>query len=295
VIECVPNVSEGRDPAVIADIARAPGRTGCRLLDVHSDPDHHRSVVTFVGDAKQVESGAIALAARAIALIDLRNHRGAHPRIGAVDVIPVVPLKAERMDECRAVARRIGHAIADRLGLPVYLYGAAASTAQRTSLAWMRRGGFEGLSKTLAESAPDFGPRTPHPTAGAVAVGARHPLVAFNIVLATADVAVASRIASAVRERDGGLPGVQALGMWLASKNLAQVSMNLTDLRVTSIPDVFRTVEREASQWNVKVHESEIVGLVPESALGSASAAGLRMASDPRDHILEHRLEEPTS
>jgi glutamate formiminotransferase len=314
-IECVPNVSEGRDPTIIARIADAITNTGCHLLDVHSDPDHHRSVFTMVGDSEQVADGAVALTECATALIDLTTHRGVHPRIGSVDVIPFVPLGSTAMSACVTVAQHVGRILGDRLGLPVLLYGSAARSAQRVSLSWIRRGGLLALSRKLIEDAPDFGPRQPHPTAGAVAVGARAFLVAFNVVLNTADVSISRAIASMLREANGGLPGVKALGLSLASRHLTQVSMNLAqvmptlaqvtsnltqvpplaDVIATSIPSAFRAVEREANRLGIGVVESEIVGLVPRIALADASAADLLMREDPRDRILETRIAELVS
>ena len=299
-IECVPNVSEGRDRTIIERIAKSIASTGCSVLDIHSDPDHHRSVFTLIGDEEQIADGAVALVGSATALIDLRSHCGVHPRIGAVDVIPFVPLGAAEMADCVAVAQHVGRTIADRWALPVYLYGMAARSAHRSSLPWIRRGGFEGLSKKLAEAngQPDFGPQQPHPTAGAVAVGARHFLVAFNVVLDTANVAIAREIAAVVREANGGLPGVKALGLSLASRNLAQVSMNLTQVSrdladltaTTTVPAVFQAVSCEAKRLGVRVLESEIVGLVPKMALDDATGADLLMQDDPRERILEARI-----
>ena len=310
-IECVPNVSEGRDRTIIERIAKSIASTGCSVLDIHSDSDHHRSVFTMIGDEEQIADGAVALVESATALIDLRSHSGVHPRIGAVDVIPFVPLGAAEMADCVAVAQHVGRTIADRWALPVYLYGMAARSAHRSSLPWIRRGGFEGLSKKMAEAngQPDFGPQQPHPSAGAVAVGARHFLVAFNVVLDTANVAIARGIAAVVREANGGLPGVKALGLSLASRNLAQVSMNLTrvprnlaqvsrnlaDVTTTTVPAVFQAVSCEAKRVGVRVLGSEIVGLVPEMALGGATAADLLMQDDPRERILEARIAERTT
>lgn len=302
-------MSEGHDRTIIERIAESIANTGCSVLDIHSDSDHHRSVFTVIGDEEQIADGAVALVESAIALIDLRTHSGVHPRIGAVDVIPFVPLGAAKMADCVAVAQRIGRTISDRWALPVYLYGMAAQSAHRSSLPWIRRGGFEGLSKKLAEMRPDFGPQQPHPTAGAVAVGARHFLVAFNVVLDTAEVAIARGIASAIREANGGLPGVKALGLSLASRNLVQVSMNLTqvsrnlaqvslnlaDVPATTIPEAFQAVSREAKQVGIRVLESEIVGLIPKIALDGATAADLLMQDDPRERILETRLAGRTS
>ena len=289
-IECVPNVSEGRDPRIIERIADAITSTGCHLLDIHSDPDHHRSVFTMVGDQEQVVDGAVALTESATALIDLTTHHGVHPRIGAVDVIPFVPLESTAMPTCVTVAQRVGAILGDRFGLPVVLYGLAARSTQWASLSWIRRGGLRVLSRKLMEDGPDYGPRRPHPTAGAVAVGARPFLVAFNVVLNTADVSIAQAIATVLRETHGGLPGVKALGLSLASRNLTQVSMNLADTVATSIPSAFRAVEREANRLGARVVESEIVGLIPRIALADASAADLLMRADPRERVLETRI-----
>jgi len=298
-------VSEGRDLAIVERIAETIASTGCRLLDVHSDPDHHRSVFTMIGDEEQVADGAVALVESATALIDLRIHRGVHPRVGAVDVIPFVPLGSTKMATCVAVAQRVGRTIADRFTLPVLLYGAAARSPQRSLLPWIRRGGLQGLSRKLAENRPDFGPQHLHPTAGAIAVGARPLLVAFNVVLDTADVSIACRIASLIREANEGLPGVRALGLSLASRNLTQVSMNLTqvsqnlaqvsqnlDVPATTIPAAFRAVDREAKRLGASVLQSEIVGLIPRIALDGATAADLLMQDDPRERILETRIGE---
>jgi len=285
-------VSEGRDRRVIDRIAGSITSTGCCVLDIHSDPDHHRSVFTMIGDEEQITHGAVALVESATALIDLRTHQGVHPRIGVVDVIPFVPLEASEMSACVSAACLVGRTIADRWDLPVVLYGEASRSAERASLPWIRQGGLAGLAKKLTESGPDFGPRQPHPTAGAVAVGARPLLVAFNVVLDTAEVAVACRIASVIREANGGLPGVKALGLSLASRRLVQVSMNLTDVAATTIPVAFRAVSREAKRLGARVQESEIVGLIPMIALGDATAADLLMQDDPRERILETRIAE---
>jgi len=293
----VPNVSEGRDPAIIAKIADAITNTGCHLLDVHSDPDHHRSVFTLIGDEEKIVSGAVALTESATALIDLSSHSGVHPRIGAVDVIPFVPLGTTPMSTCVRVARQAGEILGDRLGLPVILYGAAARSLERASLPWIRRGGLPSLALKLMEDGPDFGPRKPHPSAGVVAVGARPFLVAFNVVLDAADLSIARAIASDLREANGGLPGLKALGLALASRHLTQVSMNLTQVSPnsadgpgTNILMAFREVARAAKRLGTCVLESEIVGLVPRIALANASAADLLMRTDPREQVLETRI-----
>jgi len=231
------------------------------------------------------------LAERATALIDLRKGWGVHPCIGAVDVIPFVPLADAAMSDCVAVARVAARDIADRLNLPVYLYGAARPRGRDVTLPRIRRRGFASLAETLNEIPPDFGPRQPHPSAGAVAVGARDPLVAYNVVLASSDVRVARAIAGVLRERAGGLRGVMALGLLLHSRNVVQVSMNLTDGTATTVPQAFEAVAAEASCHGVEVLESEIVGLLPRAALAGATADDLQMTSDPRAKILEDAVE----
>ena len=290
-MECVPNVSEGRDDSVVERIAEAGTDAGCRILDIHSDPDHDRSVVTMVGDRTEILNGAVALAERATALIDLREGWGVHPCIGAVDVIPFVPLTGVAMSDCVNVARDAGRAIAERLALPVYHYGAARMSGREITLPRIRRRGFAELAATLREIPPDYGPPQAHPTAGAGAVGAREPLVAYNVVLASSDVGVARSIARVLRASAGGLPGVKALGLMLHSRNLVQVSMNLTDITATTVPRAFQAVLREASARGVAVLESEIVGLLPRAALAGATATDLRTTSDPRAKILEDVIE----
>lgn len=293
----MPNVSEGRDPAIIAEIADAITNTGCRLLDIHSDSDHHRSVFTMIGDEQEIVNGAVALSERATALIDLARHHGVHPRIGAVDVIPFVPLAATPMSACVTAAQQVGNILGSRIGVPVILYGAAARSTERAALPWIRRGGLPSLAQKLMTDGPDFGPCLPHPTAGVVAVGARPFLVAFNVVLDTADVSLARAIASDLREVNGGLLGVKALGLALASRHLAQVSMNLTqvapnyeDGSATNVLTAFREVARAAKRRGTHALESEIVGLIPRDALGDASARDLLMRTDPREQVLETRM-----
>lgn len=292
-IECVPNVSEGRRRAVIGRLVDVVRQAGAQVIDVHCDADHHRSVLTLVSDVRTIiEEGVVALVRQAAAWIDLREHSGIHPRMGAVDVVPFVPLRDASMDECVAIARRVGCRIGDELGIPVYLYGEAASASLRRNLALVRRGGFEGLSAKIErpEWRPDYGPTRVHPTAGAVAVGARELLVAYNVNLDTEELRVAREIAAAVRASNGGLPGVKALGFPLTSRRLVQVSMNLTDVRSTSVSQAFERVKEEARRRGVRVLESEIVGLVPRAALGGATAKELMIGRDLADDILEERL-----
>jgi glutamate formiminotransferase len=269
-VECVPNFSEGRRPDVIDAIAaRIESVAGVHLLDRTSDRDHNRSVLTFAGSAPQVTEAMEGAVEEAIARIDMNTHEGQHPRIGAVDVIPFVPLGETTMDECVALARGFGQQIAERFNLPVYLYARAAQRPDRVVLADIRRPQFEGLKELIAtpDNAPDFGPPRLHPTAGAVAVGARPFLIAYNINLETSDVEIAKRIAKQIRESSGGLPRVQALGLYLEDIDCAQVSMNLLDFSVTPIWKVWDAVSNAASAEGIEVRESELIGLCPLAAL----------------------------
>ncbi len=288
-IECVPNVSEGRRTDVVDAIAAAvTGSPGAHLLDRTSDTDHNRSVLTFAGTEDAVAMAMEAALAASIARIDMTRHQGRHPRLGAVDVIPFVPLGDTTMDDCVALAHRFGTHVADHLDLPVYFYAAAATRPERRVLADIRRPQFEGLGAMMAAPGgePDRGPPTPHPTAGAVVIGARPFLVAWNINLESQDVALARRIAGAVRERDGGLPRVQALGLALDELGVAQVSMNLLDTSVTPMWRVWEEVERLAAAEGVALRESELIGLAPQAAiLAVADHAGV-----PAGPSLEERL-----
>jgi glutamate formiminotransferase len=293
-VECVPNVSEGRRQDVVDAIVGAVRAVdGVRVLHVHSDPSHNRSVITLVGPAEAVGRAALALARAAVAHIDLRAHRGEHPRIGAVDVIPFVPIGETTMEECVALARRVGAELWQALRVPVYFYAEAATAPHRVRLPDIRRGEFEGLAEKMAQPAwaPDVGDPRPHPTAGAVAVGARRPLVAYNITLHTADVGVARAIARAVRESSGGLVHVQAMGVRAASGQ-AQVSINLLDATRTPLYRVFDLVRLEADRHGVAVAASEIVGLVPLDVLVDVARAYLRLWTFERSQVLELRLVE---
>jgi glutamate formiminotransferase len=293
VIECVPNVSEGRRPAVIAAMADAVRAVaGVRLLDHSSDASHNRSVFTLAGDASGVEQAVLALVERAAADIDLRTHRGEHPRLGAVDVVPFVPIEGVTMAECVALARKVGAAIADRFNIPVYLYEEASSNPLRKNLEDIRRGEFEGLAARMATEgwAPDFGPATPHPSAGATVVGARMPLIAYNINLATDRLDVAKKIAAAIRHSSGGYRFVKAMGIKLEDRGIVQVSMNLTNYEKTPIFRVFETVKREAERYGVAILESEIVGLVPSAALNAAAEFYLQIEGFKPEQVLENKL-----
>src|SRR5262245_284710 len=296
-IECVPNVSEGRRPEIVAAMANAiRGVSGVRLLDHSSDASHNRSVFTIAGDAASVEAAVLALAERAIAAIDLRTHRGEHPRIGAVDVVPFVPIEGVTMAECVALAKKLGAEIAARFNVPVFLYEEAASSPARKNLEDIRRGEFEGLAAkmTAPEWAPDFGPAAPHATAGATVIGARMPLIAYNINLATNRLDVAKKIAAAVRHSSGGFRFVKAAGFMLQDRGIAQVSMNLTNYEKTPIFRVFEAVKREAARHGVQVLESEIVGLVPSAALHAAAEYYLQIEGFRADQVLENKLRTST-
>ena len=293
-VECVPNVSEGRRQDVVDAIVGAVHAVdGVRVLHVHADPSHNRSVITLVGPAEAVGRAALALARAAVEHIDLRAHRGEHPRIGAVDVIPFVPIGETTMEECVALARRVGSELWQTLRVPVYFYAEAATAPHRVRLPDIRRGEFEGLAEKMAQPAwaPDVGDPRPHPTAGAVAVGARRPLVAYNVTLHTADVGVARAIARAVRESSGGLVHVPAMGVRAASGQ-AQVSINVLDAIRTPLYRVFDLVRLEADRHGVAVAASEIVGLVPLDVLVDVARAYLRLWTFERSQVLELRLVE---
>ena len=292
-IEAVPNVSEGRRPHVLRELADAvSARPGVRLLDTSADPSHNRSVFTMVGDADALGDAVLRLFSVAVRRIDLREHRGAHPRIGAVDVVPFVPLDDGAMHRCVDLARTVGARVADRFGIPVFWYEDAASDDSRRALEGLRRGQYEGLADKMTVSGwgPDCGPASPHPTAGASAIGARRPLIAFNVNLATDDVAVAREIARRVRARDGGLPSVKALGLRIAHLGLVQVSLNLTDYRRTSLDRTLDAVAREAAVLGTALAGTEVVGLVPADALVAPAARRLGLQGFTRDQVLEVRL-----
>jgi len=262
-VQCVPNFSEGRDPAVIdAIVAAARTVPGVRVIDHSADPDHHRLVVTLIGVPEAVAAAAFATAAVAVERIDLTRHAGQHPRMGAVDVIPFTPLGETSMETCVQIARRLGARIGGELGVPVYFYEEAATRPERRSLAHVRGGGFEALRRSPLqhERAPDAGPSTLHPTAGAVAIGARLPILAYNVNLATNDVEIARAIARRIRERDGGLVGVRALGIALPSRGHAQVTTTITQPWRVPLHRVFEQVRLEASRYGVAVTGSELVG-----------------------------------
>ncbi len=296
-IECVPNFSEGRNRATLEAVCAAiESVAGARVLDLHSDADHNRSVITFVAAPERVVEAAVQATKRAGELIDISQHAGEHPYMGATDVLPFVPLGRATMEDAKRCAHEAGRRIARELEIPVFFYGEGAQNFARRNLEDVRRGGFERLRKEINSNSartPDkFAGDAPrvHPTAGAAIVGARDILIAYNVNLATNDVTVARDIARSVRARDGGLPQVKALGMRLHTRGLAQVSMNLIDYRVTSIDEAFAAVEREAEKRGVAVAGSEIVGLVPRAALEAPRIPTLRLENERTDFFIEDRI-----
>lgn len=299
IVECVPNFSEGRRPEVVDQIVAAIRSVPeVRVLDVESDADHNRSVVTFIGPPDAVEEAAFQAAARAAQLINMEQHRGEHPRMGATDVIPFVPVRDVTMADCVAMARRVGRRLGEELHIPVYLYEEAATRESRRNLADVRRGEYEGLKaeiETNPEREPDFGPRQLG-TAGATAVGARPFLIAFNVNLATNDLRIARAIAKAVRHSNGGLRYVKALGLEIKERGIVQVSMNMTNYEGTPLHRAFEMVKREAARYGVNVAGSEIVGLTPQAALLQAADYYLQLENFQPVQVLENHLaEEPTS
>jgi glutamate formiminotransferase / 5-formyltetrahydrofolate cyclo-ligase len=295
IIESVPNISEGRRPEVLEAAAGAMRLVpGLRVLDVQSDKDHNRSVLTVVGDERALKEGLLALFEVATSRIDLRGQQGEHPRVGAVDVVPFIPIEGASMKDCVALARQVGQAVAERFQIPVFLYEEAATAPHRRNLEDVRRGQFEGLAERMRDPLwkPDFGPPEPHPSAGAVVVGARMPLIAYNINLGTPDVEIARRIAKAIRQSSGGYRFVKAMGVMLEERNVAQVSINMTDYKKTPLFRVFETVRSEAARYGVSVIGSEIVGLVPSEALIDTADHFLRLEDFDPAQILERKIRE---
>ncbi len=293
IVECVPNFSEGRRGEVIEAISEAIREVpGVKLLDCQSNPSHNRSVLTFVGEPEAVKEAAFRGAKRAAELINMEEHRGEHPRIGAADVIPFIPISGVTMEECVELARELGRRIAEELEIPVYLYEEAATRPERRNLAAIRKGGYEGLREeiTRPERHPDFGEPRMHPTAGATVVGARPPLIAFNINLNTSDVRIAKRIAKAIRGSSGGFRDVKALGITIEERELAQVTINMCNYKTAPLYRVFEVVKAEAARYGVDIIGSEIVGLVPVDALIDVVEYYLRLEDFQKDQVLEKRL-----
>ena len=299
IVESVPNFSEGRDPAKVDAIIEAIRSVrGIAILDREMDADHNRSVITFAGPATSVVEAAFRGVERAVTLIDLREHKGVHPRIGAADVVPFIPVEGVTLDDCVRLANELAQRLWERLHVPVYLYEAAARRPDRVNLENIRRGQFEGLRedvRTNPDRRPDFGDAELHPSAGATVVGARKFLIAYNINLNTADVEIAKRIAKAIRFSSGGFRYVKSMGVPLASRNLAQVSMNLTDFEQTPIHRVFEAVRAEAARYGASIVGSEIVGLIPKSALEMTAEWYLQVENFHPSLVLENRLAEATT
>jgi glutamate formiminotransferase len=293
VVECVPNVSEGRNHAVVDRLAATIRHAGARLMNVHADPDHHRSVFSFLGSPEVVQAAALALAGEALTLVDMRGHHGRHPRVGALDVVPFVPLHGITMEEVVTIARDVGRRLGERHRVPVYFYGQAALRDDRRRLPDARRGGYEALAARLTtpEGRPDAGPARFDERAGAILVGARAVLVAYNVWLVSTDLDIARAIARRVREASGGLPAVQAMAVELASHGLVQVSMNLLDYRLTPIPVAFDTVRREAGRRGVAVRRGELVGLAPRAAFAGRTPESVGLPELTDDLYLDTHLD----
>lgn len=294
IMECVPNISEGRNKAVIEavidEIRAVPGVT---LLDYSSDESHNRTVITFLGEPERVGDAAVAVAKKAAELINLTQHSGEHPRMGAVDVIPFIPIKEVTMEEAVALSKQVAQRVWDEANIPVFLYEDSASAPHRQNLAGIRKGQFEGMAEKVKEDkwAPDFGGRTIHPTAGVVAVGARMPLVAYNINLSTSDVEIASKIAKIIRGSSGGLDCVKALGVMLEERNIAQVSINMTNFNKTPLYRVTELVRAEAARWGVHIVGTELIGLAPMKALIDSAEYYLQIENfDFEKQVLENHI-----
>ncbi len=293
IVECVVNYSEGRNKEVIDSITSVFVAEGVKLLNVEADADYNRVVVTVAGDPQAVKEKVVESVLIATQLIDMNVHSGQHPRMGATDVVPFIPIRNMTMAECVTLAKEVGALIAQRTNVPVFLYEAAATAPHRENLADIRKGEYEGMAKKMTDDRwkPDFGPDQPHPRAGVVAVGARMPLIAFNIDLATTDVTIANKIAKAIRNSSGGFRYIKAGGVEVKERGLVQVTMNITDYTKTPIYRVFETVKMEAMRYGVAVCGSEIVGLVPMEAIIDSAAYYMRFNNVDKDKILETQLE----
>jgi glutamate formiminotransferase / 5-formyltetrahydrofolate cyclo-ligase len=293
IVECVPNFSEGLQTEVIQSIVDEVKKvSGVTLLDYSMDKDHNRSVVTFIGSVEGVEEAAFQMVKKASERIDMRQHKGEHPRMGATDVLPFIPIKNVSMEDCVELAKRVGQKIGSELQIPVYLYEEAASSKDRVNLADVRKGQYEGFFDKIKDPSwkPDFGPETMNEKSGCIAVGARVPLVAYNVNLATQDINIATNIAKVVRHLGGGLRFVKAMGVKLEERNIVQVSMNLVNYEKTSIYRAFEMVKMEAKRYGVSVVGSEIIGLVPGRALIDSAAYYLQLENFNSEQVLENRL-----
>ena len=294
IVECVPNISEGRNTEIIeAVIDQIRAVKGVTLLDYSSDPSHNRTVITFLGNPEGVAEAAVGVAKKAVELIDLTKHQGEHPRMGAVDVIPFIPIKEMTSEDCVELSKQVAKRVWEEAKMPVFLYEDSASAPHRVNLASIRKGQFEGMAEKVKEEQwePDFGGRTIHPTAGVVAVGARMPLVAFNINLSTSDVEIASKIAKIIRRSSGGFDCVKALGVMLEERNVAQVSINMTNFHKTPLYRVLELTKAEAARWGVHVIGTEIIGLTPMQALIDSAEYYLQIEQfDFNKQVLENHI-----
>jgi len=294
IIESIPNISEGRNKDVIeACVDQIRNTPGCTLLNYSSDTSHNRTVITYMGSPEGCEEASVKLAAKAVELIDLTKHRGEHPRMGCVDVMPFVPIKESNMEDCIELSKRVGRRIAEEADLPVFLYERSASAPDRENLAKVRKGQFEGMAEKVKDPdwIPDFGGQRIHPTGGVVAVGARPPLIAYNINLGTDDLGIASKISKIIRESGGGLKCVKAMGVMLEDRNIAQVSINMTDFTVTPLHRVTELVRNEAKRYGVPVIGTELIGLCPMQALFDAAEYYLQIEDfDASVQVIENHL-----
>ena len=296
IVESIPNFSEGRDPGVIETLKNTlVSVQGVSLLDQHRDVDHHRCVLSVAGSVESMEQAAFSVVAKASELINLEYHAGQHPRLGACDVLPFVPLSGSTMEQCVQLAQQVGARIGQELRMPVFLYEEACARPFRKRLEQIRKGGLEGLRKRMATDrawSPDFGPAEPHPTAGVIVVGARYPLIAFNVLLQSHDVSLARDIARTIRTSNGGLPAVKAIGLELKSQGYVQVSMNLTNYHQTPVHVAFEAVKRAAALQGVAVVKSEFVGLLPQEAFAQTEGHDLQVDALTQTQTLEHRLSQ---
>lgn len=294
IIECVPNFSEGRDLKKLEQILDCfRGREGVKLLDYTSDKDHNRSVVTVIGEPEPLRDAMVDAIGKAVKLIDMTKHQGQHPRMGCVDVVPFIPIRNTSLEEADRVAKETAALAAEKFGQPFFLYEKSASAPHRENLADVRRGQFEGMAEKMLDQdkwKPDFGPSTIHPTGGVTAIGARMPLIAYNINLDTDNLAIADKIAKAIRHISGGFRYCKALGVMLEDRNIAQVSINLTDYTKTPVYRVFETVKMEAKRYGVNILGSEVVGLIPQQALVDCAEYYLQLEDFRGDQVLESRL-----
>lgn len=296
IIECVPNFSEGRDLKKLEQILDCfRGKEGVKLLDYSSDQDHNRSVVTVIGEPEALRDAMVEAIGKAVELIDMTKHRGQHPRMGCVDVVPFIPIRNATVEDADRVAKETAAAAAERFGQPFFLYEKSATAPHRENLAEIRRGQFEGMAEKMLDQEkwkPDFGPATIHPTGGVTAIGARMPLIAYNINLDTDNLEIANKIAKAIRHISGGFRYCKAMGVMLEDRGIAQVSMNLTDYTKTPVYRVFETVKMEAHRYGVNVLDSEVVGLVPQEALIDCASYYLQFGDFRNTQVLENRLLE---